>query len=269
MSHRVANGHAGTDPLVKARAPVLGAADQHRSGCLERRAHPVRARRPLRPARPRRHVAVPRAAQRLLVALDGQNPTRAVGDGDDAADALDLVRDRCRRTAELGEHDLVLERVLGGRFVLRGRRRRLTQTRVDVVLLAAAIPRRGDFGPDAPDTVVPSEETFARCGHRSVPLRVTHAMTPCGLAHLWDRVYAANAAASIKAPRSTQTRVRVGSRHPVALDDVLVIMPHPERFRDTQRLSWRPRSVRSPTHRPASTGTAARREASSTSMRTP
>ena len=62
VGHGVANGHAGTDPLVEARAPVLGPADQHRPGRLERGAHPVRPRRPFRPARPWRHVAVARAA---------------------------------------------------------------------------------------------------------------------------------------------------------------------------------------------------------------
>ena len=116
---RVANRDAGADPLVEAAAPVLGAVDQHRPRGLERGAHPVRAGRPLRPARPRRHVALARAAQRVLVALHGQDPTGAVGDGDDAADVLDLARDRRCGAAELGEHDLVLERVLRGRLVLR------------------------------------------------------------------------------------------------------------------------------------------------------
>jgi hypothetical protein len=183
-SHGVANGHAGTNPLVKAGAPVLGPADQHRSGCLERRAHPVRACRPLRPARPRRHVAVPRAEERLLVALDGQDPPRTVGDCDDAADPLDLARDRRRGAAELGEHDLVFERLLGGRLVVRGRRRCLTQTRVDVVLLAAAIPRRGHLGPDPTNAVVPRDKPFTRCRYGLVPLGVTHAMALCGLAHV-------------------------------------------------------------------------------------
>ena len=32
LRHGVANGHAGTDPLVEAPAPVLRSADQHRSG---------------------------------------------------------------------------------------------------------------------------------------------------------------------------------------------------------------------------------------------
>ena len=108
-------------PVHQCSGPLISTG----SGRLERGAHPVRPRRPLRPARPRRHVALARAAQRLLVALDGQDPTRAVGDGDDAAEALDLARDRRRGAAELGEHDLVLERVLGGRLVLRGRRRGL------------------------------------------------------------------------------------------------------------------------------------------------
>jgi hypothetical protein len=132
-----------------------------------------------------------RAAQRVLVALDGQDPTRAVGDGDDAAHVLDLARDRRRGTAELGEHDLVLERVLGGGFVLRGCRRRVTQTRIDVVLLATAVPGRGHLGPHPSDTVVPSEKPFARCVHGSIPLRIAHAMTLCGL-HVCDGVYAAN-----------------------------------------------------------------------------
>ena len=47
-----------------------------------------------------------------MVALDRQDPARAVRDGDDAADAPDLARDRRRGAAELGEDDLVLERVL-------------------------------------------------------------------------------------------------------------------------------------------------------------
>ena len=181
--HRVTNGHPGTDPLVEARAPVLGSADQHRSGGLERRAHPVRPRRPLRPARPRRHVALARAPQRLLVALDGEDATRAVGDGDDGPEALDLGRDRRRRAAQLGEHDLVLQRVLGGGLVAARTPPGPRQTRVDVVLLATAIPGRGHLGPDAAHAVVASEKTLARGGHRLVPLRVTHPMTPCGLAH--------------------------------------------------------------------------------------
>ena len=183
LGHRVANGDAGTDPLVKARAPVLGAPDQHRSRGLERGAHPIRSRRPFRPARPGRHVAVARAAQRLLLALDGQDPTRAIGDGDDAADALDVARDRHGGAAELGEHDLVLQRALSGRLVLRRRRRCSRKTRVHVVLLAAAIPRRGHFGSDTPHAIVPREESLARRGHRSVSLRITEAMTRPGLAH--------------------------------------------------------------------------------------
>src|SRR5919204_1418635 len=58
------------------------------------------------------------------------------------------------------------------------------QAGVHVVLLAAAIPRRGHLGSDPPYTVVPSEKSLPRCGHRSIPLRVTDAMTPCGLAHV-------------------------------------------------------------------------------------
>ena len=199
--HGVANGHAGTDPFVKARAPVLGTADQHRSGRLQRGAHPVGPCRPLRPARPRRHVAVQRAAQRLLVALDRQDSTRPVGDRDDTAQILDLARDRRRGAAELGEHDLVLERVLGGRFVLRGCCRRLTQAWVDVVLLATAIPGCRHLGPYPPDTVVPGEKAFACRGDGSVPLRIAHAMALCGL-HVCGEVYAGKASAAPRSARS-------------------------------------------------------------------
>ena len=182
VRHGVAYGHAGADPLVEARAPVLGPADQHGSGRLERRAHPVRAGRPLRPARPRRHVAVARPGERLLVAFNGQDPAGAVGDGDDAAEALDLARDRRRGAAELREHDLVFQRVLRRRLVLRGRRRCHGQRRVDVVLLAAAIPRCGHLWSDPAHAVVPGEEPFTRCRHRLVALRVG-AIALCGLAH--------------------------------------------------------------------------------------
>src|SRR3954454_944942 len=186
VSDRVPNGYAGTDPLVKASAPVLGPADQHGSAGLERRAHPVRARRPLRPARPRRHVAVARAGQRLLVAVDRQDPTRTIGDGHDAADVLDLGRDRRRGAPELGEHVLVLERLLRRGPVVRGRRRCLTQARVDVVLLATAVPRRDHLGSDPTNAIIALEEAFTRCRDRSVPLRVSHAVALCGLAHAWD-----------------------------------------------------------------------------------
>ena len=179
----VAHGHAGADPLVEAAAPVLGPADQHRSGRLERRAHPVRARRPLRPARPRRHVAVVRVVERLLVALNGQKPSGAVGDGDDAADALHVGRDRGRGAAELREDDLVLERVLGRRLILRRGGRRHGQAGVDVVLLATAVPGRRDLGPDAANAVVAREELVARCRHGLVPLRVGDAVPPRGRAH--------------------------------------------------------------------------------------
>ena len=195
---------------------MLGPADQHRSGRFERGAHPVGPRRPFRPARPRRHVALPRAAQRLLVAVDGQDATRAVGDGHDAAEVLDLARDRRRGTAELGEDDLVLERVLGGRLVLRGRDGGLPQTRVDVVLLATSIPRGGHLGPDPPHAVVASKKALTRCGYRLVPLRVAPAMTPRGLAHTslrtngrWPRQGAASdpgPAPDARSPRPTAIR---------------------------------------------------------------
>jgi hypothetical protein len=124
--------------------------------------------------------------ERLPVALDGQDPARTVGDGDDAADALDLGCDGRRRAAELGEHDLVFERVLGGRLVLRGRRRCHAQTRVDVVLLAAAIPRCGHLGSDPTNAVVSGEKPLTRCRDRLIPLRLTQVMVLCGLAHLRD-----------------------------------------------------------------------------------
>ena len=91
--------------------------------------------------------------------------------------------DRRRGAAELGEDDLVLERVLGGGLVLLGRGGRRAQRWVDVVLLAAAIPGRGHFGPDPPNAVVPGEKPFSRCVDRLVPLRVADAMPPRGLTH--------------------------------------------------------------------------------------
>ncbi len=213
----VANGDAGADPFVKAPAPVLGAVDQHRAGGLECGAHAVRPGRPFRPARPRCHVALPRPAQRVLVAVNRQDPAPAVGDRDHAADALDLGRDRRRGAAELGEHDPVLERVLGRRLLGCGRGRRLGQGGVDVVLLATAIPRRGHFGSYPPNAVVPGEKTLSRRGHRLVPLRVTHAMTPCGLAHVRTVVYAGTAAlCGIRRARPTRRRdpsARPGAAH--------------------------------------------------------
>ena len=187
--HRVADGHAGTDPLVESVAPVLGPADQHRSGSLERGAHPVRPGRPLRPARPRRHVALPRAAQRVRVALDGQDLGCAVGDRDDAPEALDLGRDRRGGAAEVGEHDRVLERVLGRRLVVGGRGRCAVQPRVDVVLLAAAVPGCRHLGPDSPHTVIAGKKAFACRSHRPVPLRVTEPMTLDSLTHQQTGVY--------------------------------------------------------------------------------
>ena len=164
-------------------APVLGPADQHRSGSLERGAHPVRPGRPLRPARPRRHVALPRAAQRVRVALDGQDLGCAIGDRDDAPEALDLGRDRRGGAAEVGEHDRVLERVLGRRLVVGGRGRCADQPRVDVVLLAAAVPGCRHLGSDSPHTVIAGKKAFACRSHRPVPLRVTEAMTLDSLTH--------------------------------------------------------------------------------------
>jgi hypothetical protein len=116
--------------------------------------------------------------------VDGEDPTRTVGDRDDAADAPDLVRDRSRGAAELGEHDLVIEPVLGGGLVLHGRGRRMAQARIDVVLLAAAIPGRGHLGSDPTNTVVPGEKPFPRCRDRPVPLCVNAALALCGLGHL-------------------------------------------------------------------------------------
>ena len=185
--HRVADGHAATDPLVEALAPVLGPADQHRSGSLQRGAHPVRPGRPLRPARPRRHVALARAAQRARVAVDAQDLGGAVGDRDDAPEALDLGRDRHRGAAEVGEHDRLLERVLGRRLGVGGRR--ALQPRVDVVLLAAAVPGCRHLGPDAAHAVIAGEEAFACRPHRLVPLRVTGAMTLASLTHQHTGVY--------------------------------------------------------------------------------
>src|SRR4029078_7002737 len=98
--------------------------------------------------------------------------------------AFDLARDRRRGTAELGEHDLVLERVLGRILVLRARGRCLAATGVDAVLLAAAIPGRRHLRPDATNAIVTGQEPFACRGHGLVPLRVAHAMAPCGLAHV-------------------------------------------------------------------------------------
>jgi len=63
------------------------------------------------------------AAQRVLVAVHGQDPTRTIGDGNDAADALDLARDRRGGATEVSKHDLVLKCVLGGRLILRRRSR--------------------------------------------------------------------------------------------------------------------------------------------------
>ena len=181
--HRVANGDAGAHPFVESRAPVLRAADQHRPGRLERRAHPVGARRPLRPARPRRHVARARACERVLVALDGEDATRGVGDGDDAAHALHLAGDRRRGAAELGEHDFVLERLHRRGLVLGGCGRGDGQTRVDVILLATSVPRRRHLGPDPTHAVVPGEEPLARRRDRFVSLCVGDAVATCGLAH--------------------------------------------------------------------------------------
>ena len=184
IGHRVADRDAGADPLVeKPRHQCSGPLISTGSGRFERRAHPVRPRRPFRPARPRRHVALARAAQRLLVALDGQDATRAVGDGDDAAERS---RPRSRSTPRHRRAGRTRSRA---RACARRRtrpartRRGPDQTRVDVVLLATAIPRRGHFGSDPPHAVVASEKALARCGHRLVPLRVAPAMTPRGLAH--------------------------------------------------------------------------------------
>ena len=168
----------------KADAPVLRSADQDRPRRLERRAHAVRARRPLRPAGPRRHVAVARASERLGVALDRQDPARAVRDGDDAADVRDLARDRRRGAAELGKDDLVLERVLVRMLLLRRGGRCHGQARVDVVLLPAAVPGRGHLGPDAPTRSSPARNRSRATVTALVALRVAHAMAPCGLAHM-------------------------------------------------------------------------------------
>src|SRR4051794_31468963 len=121
--------------------------------------------------------------ERLLVALDRQDATGTIGDGDDAAKALDLAPDRRCGAAELGEHDLVLQRMVAGRLVERGRRRRRAEKRVDVVLLAAPIPGGGYLGADPTDTVVPREEPFTRGCHRVVPLYVSDPVAICGLAH--------------------------------------------------------------------------------------
>ena len=107
----------------------------------------------------------------------------AVGDRDHAAEVLDLGRDRRGGAAEVGEHDLVLERVLGRGLVADGRRRGPDEARVDVVLLAAAVPGRGHLGPHPAHPVVAGEKAFASGGHRAVPLAVADAMTLAGPAH--------------------------------------------------------------------------------------
>ena len=208
VGHRVANGHAAADPLVEAGAPVLGPADQHRSRGLERGAHPVGPGRPLRPARPRRHVGLARLAQRVHVALDRQDPTDAVGDRHHAAEVLDLGRDRRGGAPEVGEHDLMLERVLGRGLVTDGRRRGPDETRVDVVLLAASVPGRCHLGPHPADPVVAGEKAFASGGHRAVPLAVAGALTLAGPAHPRRslRWFASSA------PRSALLRKRLSRR---------------------------------------------------------
>ena len=88
---------------------------------------------------------------------------------------------------ESAEDDLVLERVLRPALFLAGGGWSRTQGRIHVVLLAAAIPRCGHLGPNPPNSVVPSEKSLSRCGHRLVPLRITQA-TLRGLAHVWDAI---------------------------------------------------------------------------------
>jgi hypothetical protein len=107
----------------------------------------------------------------------------AVGDRDDAPEALDLGRDRRGGSAEVGEHDRVLERVLGRRLVLGGRGRRAEEPRVDVVLLPAAVPGRRHLGSDTAHAIIAGKEAFARRSYRPVPLRVTEAMTLGTLTH--------------------------------------------------------------------------------------
>jgi hypothetical protein len=97
--------------------------------------------------------------------------------------ALDLRGDRRRGAAELGEHDLLLERVFGGGLVLRGRGRRDAQAGIHVVLLAAAVPRRGDLGPNAANAIVSGEEPLTRGRDRLIPLRISDAVPPRGPTH--------------------------------------------------------------------------------------
>jgi hypothetical protein len=58
-----------------------------------------------------------------------------------------------------------------------------------VVLLAAAVPRCRDLRPHSPHTVITGEKAFACRSHRSVPIRVTEAMTLRSLTHQHTGVY--------------------------------------------------------------------------------
>jgi hypothetical protein len=86
-----------------------------------------------------------------------QDAPTGVGHGDEAVEAGHLPSRAGGQAAELGEHDIALDRV--GALVGRGRRRPV-QARVDPVLLAAPVPRREDLRPDALDSVFPGGEAL-------------------------------------------------------------------------------------------------------------
>jgi hypothetical protein len=99
----------------------------------------------------------------------------------------------------------VFERVLGGRLILRARSRCRAQTRIDVVLLSTAIPRRGHLGSNPTNAVVSSDEPFTRCGDGLVPLRVTRAMALRGLAHRRDEPLLTLAGTRVKLPSDARS----------------------------------------------------------------
>jgi hypothetical protein len=156
VSDDIADSDAGAVPQMKASAPVLWARDYDGIVAFQSGSHAVGAACPFRPSGPRGQVALRGWAQDSLASAGRQDVPIVVCNGDETVEAADLTRCGCGHTAELGENHIVGYRM---RACLR-RGGRLVQTRVDTVLLPAAVPGHEDLRPNSPDTVRSGSEAF-------------------------------------------------------------------------------------------------------------
>ena len=151
-----ADSDAGTHPRMKASTPVFWAPDHDWAVAFQRGSHAVGTAGPFRPGEPGGQVAVRGSVKDAPTSPGRQDASIGVGHGDETVEAVDLPSSGCRQAAELGEHDIVVDRVCA--YLARGGRP--VQAGVDLVLLSAPVPRHEDFGPDPLDSVCPGGESL-------------------------------------------------------------------------------------------------------------